>query len=161
MDVHLLQQVRFLVCVICISEWIVVVVAWHKCAAVISWCIGPVVLTSALIMSVVFLGVRTISRDVSWLVAVVAESFPKVLSSFFVGHCIDGGGHAVNVHSVGIVSLLGLIISSLISWSRGISSSVDLSKFVGGETLLSSCRFARLVIIKDLSVVLMDSVELD
>ena len=113
------------------------------------------------LLSIAFPGVWTVSRNMSRLIAVEAESFLQVLSSFFVGHCIDGGGHAVNVHSVGIVSLLGLIISSLISWSRGISSSVDLSKFVGGETLLSSCRFARLVIIKDLSVVLMDSVELD
>ena len=161
MDVHLLQQVRFLVCVICISEWIVVVVAWHKCAAVISWCIGPVVLTSALIMSVVFLGVRTISRDVSWLVAVVAESFPKVLSSFFVSHCIDGGGHTVNVHSVGIVSLLRLVVSSLVSWSRGISSSINLLEFVGGETLLSSRRFAWLVVADNFDVVSVNPVEFD
>ena len=77
----------------------------------------------------------------SWLLAFEAKSFSEEIVLFFKGHRIDNGGDGIDVHSVWVV--LGsrlVVVSSLIGWSRCISSSIDLSKPVR-ETLLSSHRF--------------------
>ena len=84
-----------------IAEW--VVVAWSGCTIIV------------LVSSGVLLG--TVARDVSGLFAIEAESFPKVLASFFVAHRVDRSSDGVNVHGVRVVSWLGLIVSSLVGWS--------------------------------------------
>ena len=97
-----------------IAEW--VVVAWSRCAiivlvSIVSGCVYCVGRES----SGVLLG--TVTRDVSGLFAIKAESFPKVLASFFVAHRVDRGGDGINVHGVRVVSWLGLIVSSLVGRS--------------------------------------------
>ena len=118
-----------------ISEWIVV--TRGRCSVVVSWSKGAFVV----LVLIRFL-VGAVSRNMSGLFAVEAKSFPKVLASFFIAHRVDCGRDDIDVHSVWVMSLLRLIISSLISWSGLISSSIDLSEFVG-VALLSSCRPVR------------------
>ena len=100
-----------------------IVISWSKSAFVIlTWIL------------VGFLA-GTVPRNMSRLLAVEAKSFPKIFTLFFIAHCIDCGGDDIDIHSIWV--MLSLIVSSLIGWSRCVSLSIDLSKFVG-VTLLSS-----------------------
>ena len=114
----------FLDCIVYISE--LVVVAWNKCSVVISLSRGmvKVSIVSIILWSVVW----TFSSDTQFL-AFEAKSLFEEIVLFFKGQRIDISSDGVDIHSIWIILGSGLIIvSSLISWSRCISSSVDLSE---------------------------------
>ena len=103
-----------------------VVVAWNKCSVVVSLSRGMIKVSIVEVSIVLWSVVGAITSD-PWFPAFEAESFLEEIVLFFEGHCIDIGGDGINVHSVWIVLGSGLIVvSSLIGWSRGISSSIDL-----------------------------------
>ena len=70
-------------------------------------------------ISGVLLRLGTVTRDMSRLSTIEAESFLQVLASFFVTHRIESHGDNINVHGVRIVSglIVPLIVSLLVSWS--------------------------------------------
>ena len=114
----------------------------HPCPAlvVVSLSRGTIIKISIIKVFIVLWSMIGAITSKSWFLAFEAESSLEKIVSFFQGHRVDSGGDGVNVHSVWIISGFRLIVvSSLISWSRHISSSIGLSKSVR-ETLLSSHR---------------------
>ena len=104
-----------------VSEWIVV--PQGKRLVVGSWSKGAIVVSlievSVVGISGVLLRLGTVTRDMSGLSAIEAESFLQVLASFFVTHRIESRGDNIDVHGVRIVSglIIPLIVASLVSWS--------------------------------------------
>ena len=70
--------------------------------------------------------IQAFSGD-TWFLASETESFLEEVVSFFKSHCVEVHSDGVDIHSVQVISGFGLIVvSSLVGWSRGISSAIDL-----------------------------------
>ena len=106
-----------------------IVVAWDKCSVVVSLSRGMIIKISIIeVFIVLWSMIETFSSD-TWFLAFEAESFLEEIVSFFKGQRVDIGSDSIDIHSIWIILGSGLIvISSLISWSRSISSSIDLSE---------------------------------
>ena len=91
-----------------------IVGSWSKSAIIIS-----LVEVSVVGISSVLLRLGTVTRDVSGLSTIEAESFLQVLASFLVAHRVESRGDNIDVHGVRIVSglIVPLVVSSLVSWS--------------------------------------------
>ena len=117
----------FLDRIVYISE--LVVVSWNKCSVVISLSRGAIIKILIIEVFIVLWSMIWAFSSNTWFLAFEAKSFLEEIISFFEGQCIDFSSDGINVHSVWVILGSGLIIvSSLISWSRGISSSIDLSE---------------------------------
>ena len=115
-----------------------IVVAWNKCSVVISLSRGVIKIPIVEISVILWSMVGTLSGN-TWFLAFEAKSFLEEIISFFKSQCINISSDSINIHSVWIISGSGLIVvSSLIGWSRCISSSVDLSE--SRDSWLSSHR---------------------
>ena len=108
-----------------------IVVAWDKCSIVILLSRGRGAIIKILIIEVFIVlwpMIWAFSSD-TWFLASETESFLEEIVSFFKSQCIEVHGKGIDIHSIWVISEFGLIvISSLIGWSRGISSSIDLSE---------------------------------
>ena len=120
-----------------------VVVSWDKCSIVISLRRGRSTIIKISIIEVFIVPwsvVGTFSSD-TWFLAFEAKSFLVKVVSFFYGQRIEVHSDGVNIHSVWVISGSRLVgFSSLISWSRGISSTIDLSESRDWWSQLSSHR---------------------
>ena len=89
--------------------------------------------------------IRAFSSD-TWFLAFEAKSFLVKVISFFYSQRVKIYSDSVDVQSIRVVSGSRLVgFSSLISWSRGISSSIDLSELRDRWSWLSSHRSVVLV----------------
>ena len=106
-----------------------IVVAWNKCSVVVSLSRGAIIKILIIKVFIVLWSMVWAFLSDTWFLAFEAESFLEEIVSFFKGQHVDIGGDGIDIHSVWIISDFRLIIiSSLISWSRCISSSIDLSE---------------------------------
>ena len=116
----------FLDCIVYIP---LIVVLWDKCLVIVSLSRSRGAIIKILIIEVFIVlwsMIRTFLGD-TWFLASETESFLEEIVSFFKSQRIEVHSDGVDIHSVWIVSGFGLIIvSSLVSWSRGISSTIDL-----------------------------------
>ena len=119
-----------------------VVVSWDKSSIVVSLRRGRcAVKVSVVEIPIVSRSmIRTFSSD-AWFLAFEAKSFLVKVISFFHSQRIKVHSDGVDIHSVRVISGSRLVgFSSLIGWSRGISSSVDLSELRDRWSQLSSHR---------------------
>ena len=119
-----------------------VVVSWDKSSIVVSLRRGrgPIKVSIVEVPIVSWSMIRTFSSD-AWLLAFEAKSFLVKVVSFFHSQRVKIHGDGVDIHSIRVVSGSRLVgFSSLINWSRGISSSVDLSESRDWWSRLSSHR---------------------
>ena len=119
-----------------------VVVSWDKSSVIVSLRRGrcavevPIVEVPVVSWSVI----RTFSSN-AWFLAFEAKSFLVKVISFFHSQRVEIHSDGVDIHSVWVVSGSRLVgFSSLISWSRGISSTVDLLESRDWWSRLSSHR---------------------
>ena len=104
-----------------------IVVSWNKCSVVVSLSRGTIIKILIIEVFIVLWSVVWAFSSDTWFLAFEAKSFLEEIISFFKSQCVNIGGDGIDIHSIWIVSGSGLIIiSSLISWSRCISSSIDL-----------------------------------
>ena len=108
-----------------------IVVARNKCSVVVSLSRGRGAIIKISIIEVFIVPwsmIWAFSSD-TWFLAFEAKSFLVKVVSFFDSQRVKVHSEGVDVHSVWIVSGSRLVIlSSLIGWSRGISSTIDLSE---------------------------------
>ena len=108
-----------------------IIVAWNKCSVVVSLSRGRGTIIKISIIEVFIVlwsMVWAFSSD-TWFLAFEAKSFLVEVVLFFNSQRVKVHSDGVDIHSIWIISGSRLVgFSSLISWSRGISSSVDLSE---------------------------------
>ena len=115
-----------------------VVVAQNKCSVVVSLSRGTIEVSIVEVSIILWSMIGTFSSD-TWFLAFEAKSFLVKVVSFFHSQHVEVHSDGVDVHSVRVISGSRLVgFSSLISWSRGISSSIDLSESQDWWSRLSS-----------------------
>ena len=119
-----------------------VVVSWDKSSVVVSLRRGrgAIKVSIAEVPIVSWSVIWTFLSD-AWFLAFEAKSFLVKVVSFFHSQRVKVHSDGVDVHSVRVISGSRLVgFSSLISWSRGISSTIDLSESRDRWSRLSSHR---------------------
>ena len=120
-----------------------IAVVQNKCSVVISLSRGRGAIIKISIIEVFIVPwsmVRAFSSD-TWFLAFEAKPFLVIVISFFHSQRVKVHSDGVDIHGVRVISGSRLVgFSSLISWSRGISSTIDLSESRDWWSRLSSHR---------------------